>query len=46
MNPLLKVKVKRTGKVIQVYKHQHGKFIDYADCNTEYDKSEIAPIKT
>ena len=41
MNQLRKATVISTGKKIEVYKHRNGTWIDYANCETEYKKSEV-----
>ncbi len=41
-NPLHKVRVKKTGKIIEVYAlSRKDKYCDHADCKTEYDVSEL-----
>lgn len=41
MNKLLTATIKATGKRVEVYRHRSGSFIDFSDCNTEYQKSEL-----
>ena len=33
---LYNAKIKATGKMVEVYRHHTGAFIDYLDCGTEY----------
>ena len=40
-NPLFNAKIISTGKVIQVYKHYTGDYVDYADCGTMYQPNEL-----
>jgi len=40
-NELKTARVKATGKIIEVYRHSTGTWIDYSDCNTEYQKHEV-----
>lgn len=38
----MKVKIKKTGKVIEVYKSkERGTFINSNDCTTEYDTKDV-----
>jgi hypothetical protein len=39
--PTFKAIHKQSGNVVTVYKHISGTFIDFADCETEYKKSEL-----
>jgi hypothetical protein len=42
MQTLRKATIKATGKEIQVYKQNStGLWIDYADCTTTYNESEL-----
>lgn len=37
-----KAKVKSTGKEVTVYKHKAtGRWVDYSDCTTMYDESDL-----
>ena len=41
INPLIRVKVRKTGKIIEVYRHFNGGYVDYNDCKTIYQSNEI-----
>lgn len=40
-NPTKKVKVNATGAIIEVYLTKRGTYCDFADCKTEYEKSQL-----
>lgn len=41
MEDLKQAKVIETGKTIEVYRHRDGVWVDYADCTTKYNDSEL-----
>lgn len=45
MNNLIKVKVKETGKEIQVYRLTKGGYCDFNDCKTVYQENELIFIR-
>ena len=40
-NPLLKARLKGHKRVVSVYKHSSGDYVDYADCETTYTADEL-----
>lgn len=46
-NKLIKAVIIETGKRVQVYRSsERGTFIDYSDCSTEYEESQLNITKT
>jgi len=42
----IQVKLKKNGQIISVYKHRdRGTWVNAHDCNTEYQKDEVEPVK-
>lgn len=38
-------KIKSNRQEVKVYPHNDGSYVDYADCNTRYDKNDLEFIK-
>lgn len=43
-NELKNAKIIATGKVVQVYRHTSGGWVDWSDCKTIYKENEVQLI--